>query len=327
MSSTRHVGLGIQVDYAGGPYDEMRRLWQFADAVGFEWFSLSDHFRKTPARDAEGPCFEALTILAAVAAQTSKLRFGPLVAAAPFRNPGVYAKVMTTLDHVSGGRVECGVGAGWFEGETTAYGLEFLPTRERFDRLEEYVQVLRSLFDRERTDFSGKYYQLTDASNDPPPVQKRLPICIGGLGEKRTMPLAARYADAWNAPLVSPKVFVEKCALLDRLCKENGRSGADVLRTVNVAFYAGADPSSIERQEARYAQDWGGGTHGFLVDGFLRGNVADAVPLLETYVEAGADRIILSVREGPYEWSALEAFADTVIPRFGAARAIAPGGA
>src|SRR5262249_6308798 len=155
-------------------------------AAGFDWFSVSDHFQETPVRDGTEPCFEAVTTLAAAALETARVRLGCAVFCPAFRHPGVLAKQLTVIDHLSKGRIECGLGAGYSDAEARAYGFEFPSIGEREDILEEYAQVLRLLFDPEckQATFTGRHYQLRNAPNSPKPLQQRLPIWIGGRGEK-----------------------------------------------------------------------------------------------------------------------------------------------
>src|SRR5437899_1241925 len=197
------MSFGIHIGHMGGPLEEMRRLWKFADTAGFDWFSVSDHFQESPPRGGEIDCFEAITTLTAAAMETTRVRLGALVYCVAYRNPGLHAKSLTTIDHLSNGRVDCGLGAGWHEAEATAYGYPWPRIGVREDMLEEYAQVMRMLFDTEsrRSNFSGTHFRLENAPNNPKPLQPRVPIWIGGRGEKRTLRAAARFADGWNALL------------------------------------------------------------------------------------------------------------------------------
>ena len=181
--------FGIHVGHLGGPLDEMRRLWKFADD---HTVSTGSRFRTTsrsPHRmGGDLDCFEALSSMTAAAVETRRVRIGCLVFCIHYRNPGLLAKALSTIDHLSAGRVECGIGAGWHEREYRAFGIPFAPIGVREDQLEEYAQILRLLFDQKASDFAGKHFQLSDARCNPKPLQKRLRIWIGGIGEKRTLP-------------------------------------------------------------------------------------------------------------------------------------------
>ena len=230
-----------------------------------------------------------------------------------FRNPGLLAKSVTAIDHVSGGRVECGIGAGWNEPEYRAFGYPFPDIKTREDQLEEYAEALRLLFDEPPADFSGTHYTLRHAPNNPRPVQRRLPLWIGGAGEKRTLRTAARFADGWNAPYLAPDEWKRKNAVLDRWCDELGRDGTTIARTINLGFYMGADAKGASRADDRYQREWGADTRGFT--GFLRGTPPEAVGVVSEFREAGVERLNIAVRGDPYDWDALAAFAEQVIPQ------------
>ncbi|TME95460.1 MAG: TIGR03560 family F420-dependent LLM class oxidoreductase [Chloroflexi bacterium] len=306
--------FGIHLGQLGGPLAEMRRLWRFADDNGFDWFSVSDHFQESPPQGGDGDCFEALTSLTALALETSRVRVGCLVFCVGYRHPGVLAKAMSTIDHLSRGRADCGLGAGWHESEFAAYGLPFPSIREREDQLEEYAQVLRLLFDERRADFSGTYYTLHDAPNNPKPLQAHLPIWIGGSGEKRTLRAAARHADGWNAPYLAPDEWRRKSAVLDDWCEKAGRDPASIARTINVGFYMGADPVGAKRHEELYQRHWGNDRRG--MTGFLRGTATEAADVVAKFAAAGAQRLNIALREGPYDFDALAAFRERVMPQF-----------
>jgi alkanesulfonate monooxygenase SsuD/methylene tetrahydromethanopterin reductase-like flavin-dependent oxidoreductase (luciferase family) len=240
------------------------------------------------------------------------VRVGCLVFSIAFRNPGLLAKSVTTIDHVSNGRVECGIGAGWNEHEYRAYGFAFPDIKTREDQLEEYAEALRLLFDEPFADFSGRYVKLTHAPNNPKPVQSRLPLWIGGAGEKRTLRTAARFADGWNAPYLAPAEWRRKNEILDRWCGEVGRDGKKIARTINVGFYMGADAKGAARAEERYEREWGADTRGFT--GFLRGTPSRAAETVMEFQNAGAQRLNIAVRGAPYDWDGLAAFAEQVMP-------------
>lgn len=273
---------------------------------------MSDHFQETPHRGGDGDCFESIATLTAAAAETERVRVGCLVFSVAYRNPGLLAKSLTTIDHVSGGRAQCGIGAGWNEPEYRAFGYEFPDIKTREDQLEEYAEALRRLFDEPFADFSGTHYTLRHAPNNPRPVQRRLPLWVGGAGEKRTLRTAALFADGWNAPYLSPTEWKRKNEVLDRWCAEVGRDGGAIARTINVGFYMGADANGAARGEERFQLEWGTDARGF--SGFLRGTPARAAELVDEFRAVGVERLNIAVRSGPYDWDALEAFAENVIP-------------
>ena len=210
--------------------------------------------------------------------------------------------------------MECGLGAGWLENDFVAYGIPFLPVGQRQDQLKECARVLRSLLRSPRVDFQGTYFTMRNAPTVRGRVQQALPIWIGGGGEKRTLRTTAQYADVWNAAYFSPPQWTAKNHVLDSWCETFKRDGDEIARTANVGFYMGADEAGIKRQEGRWVADWGTDKRGFT--GFLRGSTAEAIDVIGTYVAAGVQQINIAVREGPYEWDALEAFVTTVAPEF-----------
>jgi F420-dependent oxidoreductase-like protein len=306
--------FGIHVGHLGGPVGELARLWRFAEERGFDWFSVSDHFQESPPRGGDGDCFEAIATLGAAARETRRVRLGCLVFCVSYRNPGLLAKALCTVDHLAGGRVECGLGAGWHEVEHRGFGIPFPSIGVREDQLEEYAQVLRLLFDQKVASFEGRHYQLHEARCNPKPVQPRLPIWIGGQGEKRTLRAAARYADGWNAPYLDPQTWLAKSRILDDWCRREGRDPKTIRRSVNVGFYLGADAQGAARQEAVLYEQWGPDLRGRR--GFFRGTAPQTLEMVAGYRDAGVERLNIALREGPYDWDALAAFADTVLPAF-----------
>ncbi len=312
--------FGIHVGHLGGPLPELRRLWQFADRAGFDWFSVSDHFQESPPQGGDLDCFESTATMTAAALETRRVRIGCLVYCINYRNPGVLAATLTTIDHLSGGRVECGLGAGWHEGEYRAFGIPFERIGVREDMLEEAAQVMRALFDpaRKVADFTGTHFRLVEARNNPKPLQSRVRIWIGGGGEKRTLRAVARYADGWNAPYLDPEAWAAKNAVLDEWCAREGRDPRAVIRSANVSFYLGADAAGAARAEAVYQQHWGRDARGRR--GHLRGTPAQAMDMIAGFRDAGCQRLNIAFRQGPYDWQALEAFAEQVLPVFGVRR-------
>ena len=219
--------------------DQLRNFWRLADEAGFDSCWVMDHFATLGARD-DGPIFETWTMLAAMTQLTTRTRLGCAVVGNTYRHPGVLAKMAVTVDHLSGGRLDFGIGAGWAENEHTMLGLEFGTRNDRADRLEESVQIIRSLWMQPRTTFEGKHYRLQDAVAEPKPVQQPYPpIWIGGSGPRRTLRIAAQYADVWNAAGGSPEDVAASSAILDRHCADVGRDPSQIRRSVQ--FWVGID--------------------------------------------------------------------------------------
>jgi F420-dependent oxidoreductase-like protein len=215
-------------------WTDMLAVWKEADDIElFESGWLFDHFYPigSPQREADpgGPCLEGWMTLAALAQATSRLRLGTLVTGIHYRHPAVLANMAATVDVISGGRLELGIGAGWNEEESGAYGIELGGPRERSDRFEEACQVLVALLSQDTTEFDGKYYQLADARCEPKgPQRPHPPICIGGSGEKRTLRTAARYAQHWNFVGGTPEEFARKRDVLFAHCQDIGRDPEEI---------------------------------------------------------------------------------------------------
>jgi probable F420-dependent oxidoreductase len=197
----------------------------------------------------EAPNLEATAVLAALASSTERLRLAPLVFGITYRHPAVLAKWAATVDHVSGGRLALGVGAGWQENEHAQYGIPLGSPGERIERFEEALRILRGLLTEERTTVAGEHYTVTDALAEPKPVQERLPILVGGKGD-RMLGVVARHADRWNM-WSTPELFAERSATLDRRCEAAGRDPATIGRSTQALVFAVDDPVKAADLEGR----------------------------------------------------------------------------
>jgi F420-dependent oxidoreductase-like protein len=229
----------------------MLDVWRAADQLEvFESAWNFDHFEPIFS-DRSGPCLEAWSMLAAMAASTSRLRLGCQVTGMPYRHPSVLANIAATVDVISDGRLIIGLGAGWNQDESDALGIRLPPLKERFDQLEEGVQVMIHLLSDERASFAGRHFTLTEAWCEPKPVQRpHPPIAIGGNGEQRTLRIVARYAQHWNSTLGDVAAWRAKGEVLDRHCADVGRDPREIERSVNVRLNAGQDPREIQDQVA-----------------------------------------------------------------------------
>jgi F420-dependent oxidoreductase-like protein len=255
--------------------DEAQHIAQ----AGWSGIWVADHFMPNR-EDNLGPTQEVWTVLAALAASIPNVRLGSLVTGNTYRHPAVLAKQVAQVDIVSGGRAVLGLGAGWQENEHTAYSIPFYTVPQRLSMLEESVQIIRSLFDNERTDFDGKHYQIKNATLAPKPVQPRLPILIGGGGEKVTLRIAARYADEWNV-WGNPEVLTQKGAILEQHCAAANRDPAQIKRSAQALITLSDDPAVIERARA---------APGFPV---IAGSVEEIRDQIGRYTEAEVDEFIL----------------------------------
>ncbi len=244
--------LGFQVWAQHVSWPDLIAAGAEVEELGFDSLWSNDHLLPLVAgpdgvvEGPEGPVFEGWSILAGWAAATKRIRLGCLVSSVAWRHPALLVKTATALDHMSGGRITLGIGAGWYEREHRAFGFPYLPVRQRLDRLEEAATIVRGLLDGERVMFAGRWYAVEGARNDPSPVQARLPLLIGGSGERRTLRIVARYADVWSADGGDPELLARKGAVLDAHCRVEGRDPASIRRT------AGQPPALIRptRDEA-----------------------------------------------------------------------------
>lgn len=226
-------------------WDTMLRVAGHADDSGvYGQFWNFDHFYPIKG-DTSGPCLESWVTLTAIAQATSRIRIGSMVNGIHHRHPAVVANMASAIDIVSGGRFELGLGAGWNEEESGAYGIELGSLRERFDRLDEGLEVLVGLLAEEETTFHGRYYQLTNARNDPKGPQLPLPICIGGTGEKRTLRSVARYASHWNLPMFDGETLRRKRDVLAGHCADAGTDVDAIKVSTHVFAPADADPAEL----------------------------------------------------------------------------------
>lgn len=311
------VQLGAHIGQQNMAMDEMRSLWRRLDAEGLDWISVWDHIYEAPPAGGTVDHFETVASLAALACDTENARLGVLVFYVGYRNPGLLAKVAATVDHLSGGRFTLGLGAGWHEQEATAYGYDFPTPGRRLDMLEESTEAIRGLLTQDRTTFSGQHVTLANASCLPAPVQERLPIWIGGLGEKRTIPMVARLADGWNAAYVSAERYGQLNDLLSRHAEDAGRDPAEIERTVNLSFDLALDEADVVDRRRRIESLWGEQSERIL-NGSLLATPDKAVEMILAYRDAGAQMVNVAFR-APWNPEALDAYLELVVPQVRAA--------
>ncbi|MGH9187569.1 MAG: TIGR03560 family F420-dependent LLM class oxidoreductase [Acidimicrobiales bacterium] len=292
--------FGVHTGLQNTSMPELINLWHRIEAMGFGWISIWDHFY---AADLTGGahCHEAVAAHAALACETERVRCGSLVYCAGYRHPAVLANAIVTIDHLSGGRVDLGLGAGWSMLEYEAYGIPFPGAGERLDILEESAACVLGLLREETTTFAGRHFRLTDARCEPKPVQARLPLWIGGAGEKRTLRIAARHADGWNVPFISPEDFARKRAVLHRRCEQVGRDADEIRCAVNVGL-AWKEEDLVEQF---------GNLSAFVRPGVLLGSDGEVLDKIGRYVDAGADQVNIAVRT-PWDPDGLERLAQAL---------------
>ena len=300
------VNFAVFSAQAGASFKALAERAQNMEKLGYHSIWLADHFWTRGMLDLDfGEC---LTLMAGLAARTERLRIGSLVLCNLFRNPALLGKTLSTLDQVSDGRLEAGLGAGWMDEECKAAGIEFPPMGRRLRMLEETVQILKSMFTEKRTNFKGRYYTVTDLPNNPKPVQKpHPPITIAGAGEKVMLRIVAKYADKWNLP-AGYKSLDGKINLLKEHCKAVGRDFNSIEVTEQLLVCIGTSDAEVE-QKWKMAQAFPFARTG------IKGTPAQLVEQLKERVRHGVTTftIFFSDLAPP---ATLELFAREVMPAF-----------
>jgi F420-dependent oxidoreductase-like protein len=227
--------FGIDVSQHQLTWDTVFERVKFAEEAGFDGAWVFDHFKPLYG-DPDGPCLEGWTLLAALSAATSRIRLGTLVTGVTYRHPSVLAAEAVTVDHVSGGRLELGMGAAWFEGEHLQLGIEFPGTAERIDRFEDAVQMVKLLMTQNAVSFRGNHFELKDATYNPKPIQQpHPPLWIGASGAKRMLPLVGRYGDVWHT-FGDPSHLKSGWAIVEEHARKAGRDPAGIVRSTNLSI-------------------------------------------------------------------------------------------
>lgn len=307
------IRFGVQTPPQHTTWHEMREAWRLIDDLGYDTAWTFDHFFPILS-DPSGPCFEGWIALAALAAETSRVRVGVLVTGNTYRHPAVLAKMGATLDHTSGGRLMMGIGAAWFEMEHAAYGIPFYTTPERIARLDEAAQVIKLLWSEKQSNFDGRYYKLKDAYCEPKPLQKpRPPIVIGGAGEKLLLRVVAKHADVWNT-FGPPEVFRHKISVLRGHCRAVGRDPDEI--EISWAGTTLVTESSSEKEAlVRRLSEAFGRPPEEVEAGLLIGSASQISDRIRQFIEVGVTHFIL-IAPAPYNRDTLRQFAQKVMPQF-----------
>jgi F420-dependent oxidoreductase-like protein len=301
----------------GGSYDDQLAVAQEAERLGFDAFFRSDHYLRMGGDPAgpearPGPTDSWVT-LAGLARETTSIRLGTLVTSATFRFPGPLAIAVAEVDAMSGGRIELGLGAGWFEAEHTAYGIPFPPLGERFDRLEEQLAILTGLWTTptgERFAHQGTHYQVADSPALPKPVQQpHPPVIIGGGGKRRTPALAARYAAEFNLPFQPHDAFVPACDRVRAACEATGRDPAGMIFSAALVLCCGKDEAEFKRRATMIGRD-----PDELRQTGAGGTPAEVAEVLRAYAARGATRLYLQMLDQT-DLDHLRLVAEEVVPQ------------
>ncbi|MFI8930271.1 LLM class F420-dependent oxidoreductase [Streptomyces sp. NPDC053474] len=273
----------------GATYDTLLTVAKATEDLGFDAFFRSDHYLKMGSGDGLPGPTDAWITLAGLARETRRIRLGTLMTAGTFRLPGVLAVQVAQVDQMSGGRIELGLGAGWFEEEHKAYGIPF--PKEKFARLEEQLAIVTGLWDTpvgQTFSYDGTYYQLTDSPALPKPAQSRVPVLIGGHGAVRTPRLAARHADEFNIPFASVQDSERQFTRVREAAEQAGRKGGDLVYSSALVACVGKDDAEVARRAAVIGRE----VDELKANG-LAGSPAEVVDKIGRYAEIGASRIYL----------------------------------
>jgi F420-dependent oxidoreductase-like protein len=311
-------GPEIRFGVHSGPqhtsFEDYRDLWLRCEELGYDWVSDFDHFYPIYS-DPTGPQFEGMTLLSAMAAHTQRVRCAVLVLGVTYRHPAVLANMAATIDHVSGGRLELGMGAAWFELEHEQYGIPFPRIGVRMDMLDEACRIMRSLWTQETTTFEGKHFQLKEARLEPKPVQEHLPLVIGGAGERRTLRIVAEHGDIWNTFYGDVDEYRHKLDVLAQHCGDVGRDPADVRKSLTFR--------AILDEDEQAARDRARELHGDPLPERLQkmmfvGTPEQCVERLGAYADLGVGDFLLGSMT-PVDWQTIELVAESVAPALKAA--------
>jgi F420-dependent oxidoreductase-like protein len=314
-TAKKKIRFGIQTPPEVADPADLIKFWQEAEAWGYDTAWTYDHFLPITG-NTKGPCLDGWMLLGALAAKTSKIRLGVLVTGNTYRHPAVLAKMATTVDLLSNGRLELGIGAGWFEVEHTAYGIPFYSAKERTRRLEEAVQIIRALWSEKETNFSGKYYQIKNAPFEPKPLQKpHPPILIGGQGPKWTLPIVAQYADIWNVPLlISPPKIAELMKTLNGYCEKFQRDCNTIEKSALRKLVMTDDPKVIDQTVQTFARMRNLPPEEVRTM-LVAGSTEEVKKQIQMYIDAGITHIIFNTYQ-PFDRDGLQRFAKEVMPAF-----------
>lgn len=304
------VQFGVHIGPQNASMDQLRNLWRWLDTTSIDWISTWDHLYEAPPAGGTQPHFEAVATLGAMAADTCRVRLGCLVFCSQYRNVGVLMKAAATIDELSHGRFEMGMGSGWHDQEAHAFGLHFPGQGERFEHLESFLQAIVAWKSNDRISLQSKGVSLSDAAMVPS-LRSSMPLWIGGTGPKKTLRMAGAYATGWNAAYVTPDDFRNLNTLLDEWCTKAGRQPTDVERSVNLSYaLSSQDPAVVRTQlEAQ----WGVGATR-IIGGSLLGRPSDAMEQIAGFVAAGAQLVNIAIRP-PWDQEILADYIENIVPQ------------
>ncbi len=307
------IRFGVQTGQQTASWDQIRAVWERADALGYDSLWAYDHFYPI-FTEPTGPCLEAWSLLGALAQVTERARIGHLVNGNTYRNPCVLAKSATTVDHISGGRLNLGIGAGWFEYEHESFGIDFKTVLGRLEALDEATQIIKGMFEQESISLDGKHYRVKEARCEPKPIQKpHPPIMMGGTGRKVMLKLVAKYADQWNANK-TPDEMAELVEVIRRHGDAVGRDTSAIENTVMLPLGYGS-PKEVQDFLCTVVAGMLECSPEKAREAIMIGDKQECLDTIERYQKAGVTHFIFMLM-APYDLDQLQAFAEDVAAEF-----------
>jgi F420-dependent oxidoreductase-like protein len=313
MAQKHPIRFGIQTGQQNVNFTEMRDLWSKADALGYDSLWVFDHFYPIFVPDPTGPCMEGWTLLSALSQHTRRARLGALVNGNTYRNPCVMAKMAATLDVMSGGRLNLGIGAGWFELEHRSFGIDFKTIPGRLQALDESIRIIKGMFTQEKTSLAGRHYNVVDAVCNPKPLSKpHPPIMVGGQGERTLLKIVAKHADMWNSTGSSAERIRELIGVIERHGDTVGRDTDEIEKTVMLALCYRA-PKEREQATMAIVGAMSGQSPQDARKQIMIGDKQECLDTIERYTRAGVTHFMFMLM-APYQHDDVERFAQEVIP-------------
>ena len=311
---THKVQFGFQSGQQNVSWERMSDFWRKADSWGYDSLWAFDHFYPIFTPDPAGPCMESWTLLSALSQQTKRARIGAMVNSNTYRNPCITAKMAATLDHISGGRLNLGMGAGWYELEHKSFGIDFKTIGMRLRALDEACQIIKGMFTQDKFSLDGKHYKVDDAVCNPKPLQKpHVPIMIGGRGEKTLLKIVAQHADMWNTTFLNPEQMKQLIGIIERHGDTVGRNTDEIEKTIMMPLCYKA-PKEREQMIAGAVAAMTGGTPEQMRDRMMIGGKDECLERIEQYRKVGVTHFIFSLRWPMVIDDEFQAFAEDVIP-------------
>ena len=291
----------------------MRDTWRHLDEWGYDSLWAFDHFYPIFVPDPAGPCMESWTLLSALSQNTKRARIGAMVNGNTYRNPCITAKMAATLDQASGGRLNLGLGAGWYELEHRSFGLDFKTLGGRLRALDESCQIIKGMFTQEKTSLDGKHYKVVDAVCNPKPIQKQLPIMIGGRGEKSLLKIVAKHADMWNTMHSNPAEMKRLISVIERHGDTVGRNTDEIEKTIMMPLCYNASKDREQMISAGVAA-MARITPEQARDRMMIGNKDECLDKIDQYTKVGVTHFIFTLRWPIFVEDEFQAFAEEVMP-------------